>query len=76
MRGLQDDDTAAEFNNGFKAFYNHIRLHMALKGQTPAQAAGIDLKLGGNRWMGMIQKSERSTRKITTCIKVGKENKL
>ncbi len=29
---------------------------MVLKGKTPAQAAGIDLKLGRNRWMGMIQK--------------------
>ncbi len=57
MRGLQNDDTATEFNNGFKAFYNHIRPHMALKGKTPAQAVGIDLKLGRNRWMGMIQKS-------------------
>ncbi len=57
MRGLQDDDTATEFNNGFKAYYNHIRQHMALDGKTPAQAAGIDLKLGRNRWMGMIEKS-------------------
>ncbi|MFZ3169187.1 MAG: DDE-type integrase/transposase/recombinase [Candidatus Methanoperedens sp.] len=57
MRGLQNDDTASEFNNGFKAFYNHIRPHMALNGETPAQAAGIDLKLGRNRWMSLIQKS-------------------
>jgi len=57
MRGLQNDDTATEFNNSFKAYYNHIRPHMALDGRTPAQAAGIDLKLGRNRWKGMIQKS-------------------
>ncbi|VVB94394.1 DDE domain protein [uncultured archaeon] len=57
MRGLQDDDTATTFNNGFKAFYNHIRPHQGLDGRTPAQAAGINLKLGRNRWMGMIQKS-------------------
>ncbi|HEY9245619.1 MAG TPA: DDE-type integrase/transposase/recombinase [Candidatus Methanoperedens sp.] len=62
MRGLQNDDTATEFNNGFKAFYNHIRPHQALKGKTPAQAAGIDLKLGRNRWMGMIQKSVKHQR--------------
>lgn len=64
MRGLQNDDTATEFNNGFKAFYNHIRPHMALDGKTPAQAAGIDLKLGRNRWMGMIQKSTKHKIKI------------
>ncbi len=54
MRGLQNDDTATEFNNGFKAFYNHIRPHMALDGKTPTKAAGIDLKLGRKLWMGMI----------------------
>ncbi len=57
MRGLQNDDTATEFNNGFKAFYNRIRPHQALDGRTPAQAAGINLNLGRNRWLGMIQKS-------------------
>lgn len=57
MRGLQNDETAAEFNNGFKAFYNHIRPHTALEGKTPAEAAGLDLELGRNRWLGMIQKS-------------------
>lgn len=46
MRGLQNDDTTTAFNNGFKAYYNHIRPHQALDGKTPAQAAGIDLKLG------------------------------
>ena len=62
MRGLQNDDTATEFNKGFNAFYNHIRPHQALNGKTPAQAAGIDLKLGRDRWRGMIQKSTESQR--------------
>jgi hypothetical protein len=61
MQGLQNDDTATEFNNGFKAFYNHIRPHQALNGKTE-QVAGIDLQLGRNRWMGMIQKSIESQR--------------
>ncbi|PWB52616.1 MAG: hypothetical protein C3F06_08690 [Candidatus Methanoperedenaceae archaeon] len=63
MRGLQNKVTASEFNDGFKAFYNHIRPHMALNGETPAQRAGIDLKLGRNRWMGMIQKGAEHQRK-------------
>jgi hypothetical protein len=61
MQGLQNDDTATESNNGFKAFYNHIRPHQALNGKTE-QVAGIDLQLGRNRWMGMIQKSIESQR--------------
>ncbi len=63
IQGLQNDDTATEFNNGYNEFYNHIRPLQALNGKTPAQAAGIDLKLGRNRWMGMIQKSTESQRK-------------
>lgn len=34
-----------------------IRPHQAFDSRTPAQAAGIDLKLGRNRWMEVIQKS-------------------
>jgi len=33
---------------------------MALHGQTPAQAAGIELNLGNNRWMSMIEQSVKS----------------
>jgi len=40
---------------GHRVFYNFLRSHMALNGQTPAQAAGIDLRLEGNRWMALIR---------------------
>ncbi len=59
MRGLHNDKTASAFNDGFKAYYNFIRPHQALNGKTPAEVAGIDLKLGKNRWEGIIQKSSR-----------------
>jgi len=29
---------------------SYLRPHMGLEGRTPAEAAGIDLKLEGNRW--------------------------
>lgn len=57
MRGFHSKTTAARFNSGFKAYYNHIRPHQALHGQTPAQAAGIDLHLDRNRWQSIIEKS-------------------
>lgn len=47
MRGLHNDETANAFNDGFKAYYNFIRPHQALNGKTPAEVAGVDLKLGG-----------------------------
>jgi hypothetical protein len=39
---------------GDRIFYNFVRPHMALDGQTPAEAAGINLNLAGNRWMQLI----------------------
>ncbi|HYA33844.1 MAG TPA: DDE-type integrase/transposase/recombinase [Candidatus Bathyarchaeia archaeon] len=57
MRGLHNDKSAAVFNEGFKAYYNYIRPNQALKGKTPAQVAGVDLKLGENRWLGLVKKS-------------------
>ncbi len=42
---------------GNRVFYNFVRPHMALDEQTPAQAAGIDLKLDGNKWMELIRQA-------------------
>jgi len=59
----KNDNTATDFNKSFNAFYNHTKPRQALDSRTPAQAAGIDLKLGRNRWMGMIQKSVEHQKK-------------
>jgi hypothetical protein len=53
QRGWKSMNTAIPEGN--RIFYNFIRPHMALEGQTPAQAAGIDLNLEGNRWMELIR---------------------
>lgn len=45
---------------GNRVFYNFVRPHMALDGQTPAEAAGIDLNLEGNRWMQLIRAAKAS----------------
>jgi hypothetical protein len=57
MRGLHSDKSAAVFNEGFKAYYNFVRPNQALKGKTPAEAAGVDLKLGENRWLELVKKA-------------------
>ena len=57
MRGMKGDDTAEELMNGFRAYYNFIRPHMSLDGKTPAEASGIDLKLGENKWLSLIKRS-------------------
>jgi hypothetical protein len=40
-----------------RAYYNYVRPHQGLNGGTPAQAAGIELELGQNRWMELLRKS-------------------
>lgn len=53
LRRLDNEKTA--FVDGFQNYYNFLRPHMSLKGKTPAEAAGIDLKLEGNRWKSLIK---------------------
>jgi len=43
--------------DGFRIYYNFIRPHQSLDGQTPAQIANLDLKLGQNRWLSLIKQS-------------------
>jgi transposase-like protein len=57
MRGFDTDPTANETMQGYRLYYNFIRPHMALDGQTPAQAANLELGLGRNRWKSMITQS-------------------
>jgi hypothetical protein len=43
----------------FVAYYNLVREHQAL-GKTPAKAAGRDLKLGKDKWIGLIKKANKN----------------
>lgn len=49
MRGLDNANAGQELLDAMRIQYNFIRLHQALKGQTPAEVAGINLNLGENR---------------------------
>ena len=57
QRGWKSMGTAIPEGN--RVFYNFVRPHMALDEQTPAQAAGIDLGLDGNKWMELIRIASR-----------------
>jgi len=52
MRGLKVNDTP--ILSGMQVYHNFIRPHEALKGKTPAEACGIEVK-GQDKWKTLIQ---------------------
>ncbi len=56
QRGLKGFGTSKLFFKNYKTYYNFVRPHQALDGKTPAQEAGFELGIGGNRWMELIEK--------------------
>ena len=52
MRTLEKADTP--ILAGMQIYHNYVRPHEALKGKTPAEAAGIEVK-GENKWITLIQ---------------------
>jgi transposase-like protein len=60
MRTLEKADSP--ILEGYEIFHNYIRPHMALKGKTPAEAAGIEVK-GDNKWVTIIQNASMKTKK-------------
>lgn len=62
MRGLDRDESAQEFVEADRLYYNFLRPHQALNGKTPAQAANINLELEQNRWESLIKKASKMTK--------------
>lgn len=60
MRTLEKTDTPILL--GMQIFHNYIRPHMALKGKTLADKAGIKIP-GQNKWLILIQNASRKTAK-------------
>ena len=46
-------ETAQQFLDGFAFTYNHIRDHMALKGKTPGEVAGMDVPF--REWADVVR---------------------
>jgi transposase-like protein len=56
MRTLEKTDTP--ILTGMQIYHNYVRPHMALKGKTPAEVAGITVE-GENKWMTLIQNASK-----------------
>lgn len=62
IRGFQNPQTAQEWSDGFRLYYNYIRPHSAFNGLTPSEIAGIKLNLHGqNKWEGLLRMSMKDT---------------
>lgn len=57
MHGFKSYASARDFMSCWQTWYNFIRPHEGLGGKTPAEMAGIDLKLDGNKWLRLIERS-------------------
>jgi len=62
MRTLEIADTP--ILRGMQIYHNYVRPHMALKGKTPADAAGIIIE-GENKWLTIIPNA--STKHRENC---------
>ncbi len=56
MRTLEKSDTPIP--RGMQIYHNYVRPHMALKGKTPSEAAGIKVE-GENKWLTLIENAAR-----------------
>ena len=53
MRGMYSVETAQQFFDGFAINYNHFRDHMALKGKTPGEVAGMEIPF--REWADVVR---------------------
>jgi len=68
MRGLKSIDTAIQFIEGYLAYYNYMRPHEALDGQTPAEVAKI--KYQTKNWADVIRYAKPQVQVLVTPAKV------
>ena len=59
MRGFKNEDSARIILEGYVVNYNYARPHLTLKGQTPAEKAGIQIK----GWKQLIENALQSEAK-------------
>jgi transposase-like protein len=55
-RGLKDEETVRTLLDGWVVHYNYVRKHQSLKGKTPAQASGINIK---NDWYLLVKEATK-----------------
>ena len=67
LRGLKSEETAKIWLDGWFVYYNFLRPHLSLKGKTPAEDCGIELKIE-NVWEDLIRETNCHQTKLTRFI--------
>ncbi len=65
MRGLDTPEAAQELMDAMRTHYNFIRRNQAIGGQTPAEAAGINLNLGENKVESLMRQAAAYSKEIS-----------
>lgn len=65
MRGMDNARAAQELIDAMRIHYNFIRPNQAIGGQTPAEAAGINLNLEGNKVEHLMRQAAVYSREVT-----------
>lgn len=55
-RRFKNHNSAKLILDGYAVYYNHVRPHMSLKGKTPAQASGIEVR----GWRQLIENATQT----------------
>ena len=63
MRGFKGIRTGQTILDGWKIYYNFVRPHSSLDGQSPAQAAGIHIPDVSNRWLWLIERGVKNQKR-------------
>ena len=58
MRGLQNEETAQQYNDNFRTYYNFLRKNKGINNLTPAQKSKI---YEPSDWKGLLLKSLNKT---------------
>jgi len=67
LRGLKSEETAKIWLNCWFIYYNLLRSHLSLKGRTPAEVCGANLKIE-NGWEDLIRETTYYQTKLTKFI--------
>jgi putative transposase len=68
LRGLKSVETADKFLDGFLAWYNYMRPHESLNGQTPAEKAQVEYI--SKSWADVVRTAKPQIQVLTTPAKV------